>query len=517
MYKKLDLVISFDTTGSMYSVLSQVRHEVSEFVNTMFDKVEDLRVGIICHGDYCDKDHPYTIRVRDLTTDKDKLTKFIRETESTFGGDADECYELVLKVANEDISWGEKREKVLIMIGDSNPHGIHYSMNTDHIDWEEEAVKLANKNIKIFGVHALANYRRGSKRFYESISKCSGGVYLTLDNFNEVADLVMMTAMNQEGEERLNEYVTIIRDKGRMTRSLASNIDRLTGKISQYTDELRKINRPGLVPVPAGRFQTMKVDSDVSIRAFITCNGIDFKPGRGFYELTKHETVQQYKEIILQDRETGEMFNGDQVREYLGLQPQVEKGGVKESLSSRDIREFRVFVQSTSYNRKLIGGTTLLYEVSDFVESSDVTPVESKILTDKAVKTEDSGKPKAKKKDKKPIKKDEAPVEDKKTEVGETAKEKPVEAKKPETEVKRKTKKSSKKVPAVTDDKVTEDVKKASKPTVKTTKSYFNNVNTSIESLVKSLNTTESESTYTKDLSEAIKNLEKLTKYLKKF
>ena len=106
MGKQIDLVVSFDTTGSMYPVLSQVRNYVEKFVNDMFREFDDLRLGIIAHGDYCDKDDPYTIRIMDLTRDEKKLCQFIRETDKTCGGDADECYELVLNSAHSLV--GEK-------------------------------------------------------------------------------------------------------------------------------------------------------------------------------------------------------------------------------------------------------------------------------------------------------------------------------------------------------------------------------------------------------------------------
>ena len=120
-----------------------------------------------------------------------------------------------------------------------------------------------------------------------------------------------------------------------------------------------------LIPVNPGRFQAMEVIADTDIKGFVMSNGIEFKRGRGFYELTKSEKVQQYKEIIIQNRETGEMFTGAQVRIELGLKPQVEHGGITERLSSHDTKKYRVFVQSTSVNRKLIGGTAFLYEISD--------------------------------------------------------------------------------------------------------------------------------------------------------
>lgn len=412
---KMDLVISFDTTGSMYPVLAQVRREVEEFVKNMFKEFTDLRLSIIAHGDYCDKDDPYTIRVMDFTRDEDKLCEFVRETKQTYGGDADECYELVLKTAHTELNWREDADKLMILIGDAAPHGKNYRLNTEGLDWEEEAVKLAKDGVKIFAVHALSYYRVSSRGFYKAISKATDGIYLTLDQFNEIIDLIKATCYQQGGEEKLNEYVTIIRDSGRMTHSMENNIKRLRGeeieetyeryfgstskerKLSRMSSEDVTIKEMGeLVPVLPGRFQVMTVDENCAIKEFVEKNGIEFKKGRGFYELSKAETVQQYKEVIMQDRETGEMFNGSQVRERLGLQPQSEKGGVNERLHKADAEKFRVFVQSTSVNRKLIGGTTFLYEISDMEDVG--SKVEASVETAKTEKKTET-KAKAEKKE----------------------------------------------------------------------------------------------------------------------
>lgn len=386
----MDLLVSFDTTGSMYPVLSQVRKEVAAFVTDMFNSIDDLRVGVIAHGDYCDKDDPYTIRIMDFTTDKDKICDFVKNTAKTYGGDADECYELVLNNARTTMDWEAGRLKVFVLIGDASPHGVNYPGNKGHIDWANEAGLLNDLGVKIFAVHALSYYRDGSRRFYENIANITGGKYLTLDQFDEVVDLIKATCMAEYSEEKLNEFVSIIRSKGKFTRTMARNIGRLSGK--SYEAEIKKVQKDGLIPVTPGRFQVMTVENDSVIKDFVEDNGITFKRGRGFYELTKHETVQQYKEVIIQDRETGEMFTGAQVRERLGLHPQVEKGGLKESLSSRDTAEFRVFVQSTSYNRKLIGGTAFLYEVEDLTDTGTLIDTE---IEKKSAKVEKDTKKKA--------------------------------------------------------------------------------------------------------------------------
>jgi hypothetical protein len=388
MENKIDLVVSFDTTGSMYPVLSQVRAQVEQFVKDMFNEFSDLRLGIIAHGDYCDKDRPYTIRIMDLTRDEDKLCKFVRETEQTCGGDADECYELVLNSAHSVINWRPDSDKIFILIGDASPHSPSYSMNKDKLDWKDETEKLRKLGVKVFSVHALAYYRSSSRAFYNSVAETTGGVYLTLDQFNEIMELIKATLYQQGGEEKLNEYISVIRDSGKLTNSMDRNFRRLMGEkveVEEYTPtrnwraSTRRAAAPGkvkemaeLVPVTPGRFQVMTVDENCDIKGFVTKNGIEFKKGRGFYELTKAETVQQYKEVIMQDRETGEMFVGTQVREKLGLQPQTESGGVNERLHAAKAKDFRVFVQSTSVNRKLIGGTMFLYEISDIEDTGTV-------------------------------------------------------------------------------------------------------------------------------------------------
>lgn len=362
--KKIEIVYSFDTTGSMYTVLSLVRKHIVDSIKQMFSLDCELKVGVIAHGDYCDKDHPYTIMAMDLTDKDSDLQKFVQDIEPTYGGDADECYELVLKTINENISWSEDSTKMVVLIGDANPHGVSYRDNIEKIDWKSEVKKLADKDISIYAVHALSNYRKSSKAFYEHMASETGGVYLTLDNFSDVNDLMIASLYQKFSEDKLNQYVTIIRDNGRLTRTLADNVNRLAKKdITKSTFD----SIEGLNIVPAGRFQVIPVDEKCDIKGFVQNNGIMYKVGRAFYELTKTEDVQQYKEVILQDKESGDMYFGEDTRKYLGLLPQVIRSGKYAHEKIKPVKgdKYRVFVQSTSVNRKLVPGTNLLYEISE--------------------------------------------------------------------------------------------------------------------------------------------------------
>lgn len=49
-----DMVIAFDTTGSMSSYIGQVKARVKELVPRLMKANPNLRIGIVAFGDYCD-------------------------------------------------------------------------------------------------------------------------------------------------------------------------------------------------------------------------------------------------------------------------------------------------------------------------------------------------------------------------------------------------------------------------------------------------------------------------------
>lgn len=377
---KMDVVISFDTTGSMYSVLADVRRDIKNAVSelfTVFGK-DNLRIAIIAHGDYCDASTTYVLQQTEFSNNVDDLCKFVTNVERTYGGDSDECYELVLKTVTE-LEWRKDAKKIFIMIGDANPHKVGYTYKyiKNDINWRIEAVKLADMSVQVYGVHALHNYRQSSASFYHTVSEATNGVYLTLDNFSDVLQIISATCYKNHSEESYADFIDRVLNSKNTTRTLWDNIRRLNGekvddaksedsfKIGKRTVTLKTL--PGLHVVPAGRFQVISVESADSIKGFVEKNGITYKVGKAFYELTKTEEVQQYKEIILQDKISGDMYYGDDARKHLGLKPQCERKGDYAHEKLRPVKddEYRVFVQSTSVNRKLVAGTNLLYEVEE--------------------------------------------------------------------------------------------------------------------------------------------------------
>lgn len=320
-------------------------------ISRLFNQIPDLRVGIIAHGDYCDETSTYVTKKLELTNDRFRLYQFVTNVSPTGGGDAPECYELVLHEARS-FEWGSGT-KTLVMIGDDVPHPPSYPGNTGKLDWRNEIELLIKMGVNVYGVQALN--RGHATPFYREIARRTGGFHLTLDQFSSVVELVMAICYRQSGLDQLKIFEEEVGRSGRMNRNLDEMFGILFGRQTPSTRFKRSRN---LEAVPIGRFQVMYVDDDQPIRDFVEDNGLIFKKGRGFYQLTKTETIQEYKEVVLREDATGDLYGGEKARELLGL-PRTGSTRTRPVVPTG----YTAFVQSTSVNRKLIGDTEFLYEV----------------------------------------------------------------------------------------------------------------------------------------------------------
>lgn len=175
---KLDMVIAFDTTGSMAAYIDDVRRQVSEMIPRIFKDNEDLRLGIVAFGDYCDMKDRDTFgdayQCIPLTDNENDIIRFVRESKDTGGGDGDEFYELVLKKIIDESPWREDSSKAILLIADADPHEVGYTYR-DHvvgnqIDWRAEARKAADMMIKIDTVSICG------RPWYKELSAMTNGI-----------------------------------------------------------------------------------------------------------------------------------------------------------------------------------------------------------------------------------------------------------------------------------------------------------------------------------------------------
>ncbi|MBJ6761922.1 VWA domain-containing protein [Myxococcaceae bacterium JPH2] len=348
---RVEVVFSFDTTGSMYPCLAQVRKKLGSAVARLTKEIPGIRIGIIAHGDYCDERSTYVTKALDLTDDAKAITRFVEKVEQTGGGDAPECYELVLHQA-QSLSWTPGYTKAFVLIGDDVPHAP--AQNPKRLDWRQEVDALGRMGVPVYGVQALN--RRHATSFYKTLAEKSGGFHLSLDQFAHVTDMLLAVCYKQSSDAQLQSYEAEVSREGRMSRGLNSMFNTMLKRATSTV-----YGEADLRAVPSGRFQVLDVDENTAIKEFVQENGLRFKTGRGFYEFTKTETIQGRKEVVLMDRKTGDLYSGERAREMLGL-PEGETVRIRPA----SLEKYVVFVQSTSANRKLMGGTRFLYEVEDW-------------------------------------------------------------------------------------------------------------------------------------------------------
>ncbi len=146
MTNNIEIIFSFDTTGSMYPCLTQVRRNLKSTITRLLDEIPGMRIGIIAHGDYCDAGSTYVTKHLNLSGDVDTICDFVQRVEPTGGGDAPECYELVLHEARS-LNWSSSSTKVLVMIGDDIPHAP--AQTPQKLNWRKELDSLTESGITV--------------------------------------------------------------------------------------------------------------------------------------------------------------------------------------------------------------------------------------------------------------------------------------------------------------------------------------------------------------------------------
>jgi hypothetical protein len=112
-----------------------------------------------------------------------------------------------------------------------------------------------------------------------------------------------------------------------------------------------------LVPVTKGSYTITPVSQDTRIDDFVvSLTKSPYKIGHGYYEMTKRETIQGYKSVAILVEKDNELYTGDSARDLVGL----PRDGSSVRVSPGTHPGYRIFIQSTSMNRKLLAGSNLL-------------------------------------------------------------------------------------------------------------------------------------------------------------
>lgn len=199
----LDMVIAFDTTGSMSSYIHSVKREVRRMIPELFKNNTNFLLKIVAFGDYCDMKSPNNFgkayQESKLSNDEQHLIEFVQGAENTGGGDSDEFYELVIKKITEETLWRKDSRKSVLLIADANPHRVGYSysnkVRNSQIDWRVEAQKSADAGIE-WDSFQINTY---SSRWLKELAQITGGVSLPFKSSGKTTQVIENLSYGRSG------------------------------------------------------------------------------------------------------------------------------------------------------------------------------------------------------------------------------------------------------------------------------------------------------------------------------
>ncbi len=131
-----------------------------------------------------------------------------------------------------------------------------------------------------------------------------------------------------------------------------------TKQLFKFGDLPKTLVKKAMEEVSPGDYETLlvrKYDDGKAIKDFVeSWTAKPYRVGSAYYQVTKPEKVQAGKVVAVTDKMTGKMYSGVNARKLLGL-PNFE---VKVEPAS--FKNYDLFVQSTSTNRKLVADTQLI-------------------------------------------------------------------------------------------------------------------------------------------------------------
>lgn len=254
----------------------------------------------------------------------------------------------------------------------------HYSVRgqTSLIDGTLKALEDLQKTPELYGDHAFLTYvltdgeenasRNSPSTIVEKLKKLpenwtvavlvpdQRGIF-EAKKFGFAADNIQVWSTNTAGLNEVGNVITKATDAFmknrssgvRSTKSLFT-IDASALKSSEIQKKLNELSE-------GSDYELLNISRESPIKDFVeSWIKEPYRKGSAYYQLTKPETIQNHKQICIQNKRNGKVFYGPNARNMLGL-PNVEIRVNPVSFS-----EFDLYVQSTSANRKLVPGTKLL-------------------------------------------------------------------------------------------------------------------------------------------------------------
>lgn len=118
--------------------------------------------------------------------------------------------------------------------------------------------------------------------------------------------------------------------------------------------------KANLEPIDPSSFRLLPTDGTLQMDEICERAGLAYVKGNCYYPLIRATDIQDYKKIIVVEKDTERAFTGNAARDLIGLA--AEGSGVTEHVVPKRNDRFTVYVQSTAPNRKPKGRALVMLQ-----------------------------------------------------------------------------------------------------------------------------------------------------------
>ena len=114
----LDIVITFDSSGSMQGEIDEVKDQIERIGDVLFQLVPKTRISICTYRDQGDA---YVVKGLPLTDNLGEVVLYLKDIQAAGGGDDPEAVDAGLRWSIENNNFRRRARKVVLLFGDAPP------------------------------------------------------------------------------------------------------------------------------------------------------------------------------------------------------------------------------------------------------------------------------------------------------------------------------------------------------------------------------------------------------------
>ncbi len=195
----LDIVIAFDSTGSMSGEINQVKAQIGRIGTTLFKLVPSTRISLCTYRDEGDE---YVVKGLPLTGELQQIQSYLDGIHAGGGGDEPEAVQEGIRWSIANNQFRSRARKVILIFGDARPHQEH----------KKTCLELASDfKTQNRGVVSTVTCRQGDRiPDFVDIAQMGGGEAFLTSNEREIMTQLMVLVFGSQFRSKVIEAFKLL-------------------------------------------------------------------------------------------------------------------------------------------------------------------------------------------------------------------------------------------------------------------------------------------------------------------